>query len=72
MLRWEMQTAAHDETANRTVVKRLGDKVFTMVKLVAKDAGGETIAGCGHFLPEEQPEAVLRHRQALSARIPNP
>ena len=50
----------------------LGDKVLTMVKLVAKDAGGETIANCGHFLPEERPDVVLRHLQALSARILNP
>ena len=42
-----------------------------MVKLVAKDASGETIADCGHFLPEEHPEAVLRHVQALSARVSN-
>ena len=49
----------------------LGDKVLTMVKLVAKDAGGETIANCGHFLPEERPDVVLRHLQALSARILN-
>ena len=52
--------------------KGLGDKVLTMVKLVAKDAAGETLANCGHFLPEEQPEAVLRHVQALRARRPNP
>ena len=52
--------------------KGLGDKVLTMVKLVAKDASGETIADCGHFLPEEHPEAVLRHVQALRAQIPNP
>ena len=50
----------------------LGDKVLTMVKLVARDVAGETIADCGHFLPEEHPEAVVRHVQALSARIPNP
>ena len=51
--------------------KGLGDRVLTMVKLVAKDAGGETIANCGHFLPEERPEVVVRHLQALSARILN-
>ena len=49
--------------------KGLGDKVLIMVKLVAKDATGETIADCGHFLPEEHPEAVVRHVQALHERV---
>ena len=49
--------------------KGLGDKVLIMVKLVAKDATGETIADCGHFLPEEDPEAVVRHVQALHERV---
>ena len=49
----------------------LGDKVLTMVKLVAKDATGETIADCGHFLPEERPEAVVRHLQTLRDRTAN-
>ena len=52
--------------------KGLGDKVLTMVKLVAKDATGETIADCGHFLPEEHPEAVVRHVQALHERAAKP
>jgi pimeloyl-ACP methyl ester carboxylesterase len=52
--------------------KGLGDKVLAMVKLVAKDVEGETIAACGHFLPEERPEVVVRHVQALSARVASP
>jgi pimeloyl-ACP methyl ester carboxylesterase len=52
--------------------KGLGDEVLAMVKLVAKDVEGETIAACGHFLPEERPEVVVRHVQALSARVANP
>jgi pimeloyl-ACP methyl ester carboxylesterase len=40
-----------------------------MVKLVAKDATAETINDCGHFLPEEHPEAVVRHVQALYERV---
>jgi pimeloyl-ACP methyl ester carboxylesterase len=35
----------------------------------AKDATGETIADCGHFLPQEDPEAVVRHVQALHERV---
>ena len=38
----------------------------------ARDVAGETISDCGHFLPEERPEVVVRHVQALSARIPKP
>ena len=49
--------------------KGLGDKVLAMVKMVAKDVAGETIADCGHFLPEERPEAVVRHLQALHSKI---
>ena len=52
--------------------KGLGDKVLMMVKQVAKDAEGETIADCGHFLPEERPDVVVRHVQALSARTTKP
>ena len=52
--------------------KGLGDKVLAMVKMVAKDVEGETIAACGHFLPEERPDVVVRHVQALSARAANP
>ncbi len=50
----------------------LGDKVLMMVKLVAKDVEGETIADCGHFLPEEHPHVVVRHIQALRARLAKP
>ena len=49
--------------------KGLGDKVLTMVKLVTKEVTGETVADCGHFLPEEQPDAVVRHLQALHERV---
>jgi len=45
--------------------KGLGDKVLSAVKLVAKGATGETIKDCGHFLPEEHPEVVMRHVEAL-------
>jgi pimeloyl-ACP methyl ester carboxylesterase len=49
--------------------KGLGDKVLMMAKLVANDVEGEVIPGCGHFLPEERPEEVVRHIEALKARI---
>ncbi len=48
--------------------KGLGDKVLMMAKLVAKDVEGETVADCGHFLPEEHLEVVVRHIKALHAK----
>ena len=48
--------------------KGLGENVLAMVKLVATDVEGEVVADCGHFVPEERPEAVVRHVQALTAR----
>jgi pimeloyl-ACP methyl ester carboxylesterase len=38
---------------------------LTALKLVAPHATGETIKDCGHFLPEERPEAVVRHLEKL-------
>jgi pimeloyl-ACP methyl ester carboxylesterase len=49
--------------------KGLGDKVLMMAKLVANDVEGEVIPDCGHFLPEERPEEVVRHIKDLKARI---
>jgi pimeloyl-ACP methyl ester carboxylesterase len=49
--------------------KGLGDQVLAMVKMVAKDVEGEVIADCGHFLPEERPEVVVRHIKALVDRV---
>ena len=51
--------------------KGLGEKVEQMVKLVARDVQGDCIADCGHFLPEERPEEVVRRVKALQARITN-
>ena len=49
--------------------KGLGDKVLMVVRLVANDVEGGVIADCGHFLPEERPDEVVRHIEALSAKI---
>jgi pimeloyl-ACP methyl ester carboxylesterase len=43
----------------------LGEKLIDMVKLVASDVEGEVVTGCGHFLPEERPEVIVRHVQKL-------
>ena len=45
-------------------VKGLGSKVGEMVGLVAHEVTVETPADCGHFVPEECPEAVIRRRSA--------
>ena len=47
--------------------KGLGRERQTIVKLTVKDVKGRVIADCGHFLPEEQPGAVVRHLHALWA-----
>ena len=49
--------------------KGLGEKVLAMMKQVAEDVTGGVIKDCGHFLPEEQPEVVVRHIQSLVARV---
>jgi pimeloyl-ACP methyl ester carboxylesterase len=43
--------------------------VLMVVRLVAIDVEGGVIADCGHFLPEERPDEVVRHIEALSAKI---
>ncbi len=45
--------------------KGLGAGVGRMVGMVASAPEQETIADCGHFLPEERPEAVIRHVFAM-------
>lgn len=37
----------------------LGDRVGDQMKLVARDVTTVTIPGCGHYVPEEAPEATL-------------
>jgi pimeloyl-ACP methyl ester carboxylesterase len=48
--------------------KGLGENVERMLKLVAKNVEGEVISNCGHFLPEEHPEVVVRHILAMAAK----
>jgi pimeloyl-ACP methyl ester carboxylesterase len=47
--------------------KSLGANVEKMLKLVAKNVEGEVVSNCGHFLPEEFPEVVVRHIFALAS-----
>jgi pimeloyl-ACP methyl ester carboxylesterase len=45
--------------------KGLGDHVLAMVKMVAESVEGGVIADCGHFVPEERPEEIVRHVMAM-------
>lgn len=50
--------------------KGLGVQVGRMVKRVAENVTAETLNDCGHFIPEECPEAVVRHIRSLAALLP--
>jgi pimeloyl-ACP methyl ester carboxylesterase len=52
------------------VSKGLGAKVGQMVKMVAANVEIETIPDSGHFLPEENPQAVIRQVLAMAAKTP--
>ncbi len=52
--------------------KSLGAKVLEMVKLVAEDVEGGVIADCGHFVPEERPDAIVSHLRALRKKTAKP
>ena len=49
--------------------KGVGAKVAEMVSAVAKDVTGETIAACGHFIPEEQPAEFVRLLRAFDEKV---
>ena len=40
-----------------------------MVEAVAKDVTGETLAACGHFIPEERPAEFVQLFEAFAERI---
>ena len=49
--------------------KGLGAQVREMVEKVAIVTGGGVVADCGHFLPEECPEEVVRQVLAMTERV---
>lgn len=51
-------------------VKGLGDKVGEGVARVAESVSTETIENCGHFVPEERPDVVIRHIWAIAVKLP--
>jgi pimeloyl-ACP methyl ester carboxylesterase len=48
--------------------KGLGGKVGEMVAMIAENVEAHTLAGCGHFMPEERPQFVIDQIVALSTR----
>jgi pimeloyl-ACP methyl ester carboxylesterase len=46
----------------------LGAKVGEMVKLVAENVEAHTLSDSGHFLPEEQPDAVIKHILSMAVK----
>jgi pimeloyl-ACP methyl ester carboxylesterase len=44
-----------------------GIQVRKMVEMVANNVDGASISGCGHFVPEERPDEVVRYVLALTS-----
>ncbi len=49
--------------------KGLGAKVQEMVEAVAGSVEGSVLPDCGHFIPEEAPDEVVRSIQALAGKV---
>ena len=52
--------------------KSLGALVGKFVSMVASNAQSKVIPSCGHFIPEECPEAVVEQVRILSKRYLQP
>jgi hypothetical protein len=48
--------------------KSLGGKVQQMAAVVADSIEGHTLADCGHFIPEEEPEEVMTYIRRLAEK----
>lgn len=49
--------------------KSLGTHVGEMIRLVAENVQTHSIAGCGHFLPDECPDVIVEHILTLATSI---
>jgi pimeloyl-ACP methyl ester carboxylesterase len=49
--------------------KAQGVAIRKMVEMVAEHVEGGSIADCGHFVPEERPEEIVRYVLALTAQF---
>ncbi len=46
-----------------------GLQIRKMVEMVAANVDGGSIADCGHFVPEERPDEILRHVLAMTKKL---
>ena len=49
--------------------KGLGSRVREMVEMVAETVDGDVLSECGHFVPEEQPDEIVRRIQAMANKV---
>jgi pimeloyl-ACP methyl ester carboxylesterase len=49
--------------------KAQGVQIRTMVEMVAANVEGGSIAYCGHFVPEERPDEILRQVLAMTKKL---
>ena len=49
--------------------KAQGVQIRTMVEMVAENVDGGSIADCGHFVPEERPDEIVRHVLAMTKKL---
>jgi len=49
--------------------KAQGMQIRTMVEMVAANVDGGSIPDCGHFVPEECPDEILRHVLAMTKKF---
>jgi hypothetical protein len=43
-----------------------------MVEMAAENVEGGSIANCGHFVPEESPDEIVRHVLAMRKKFATP
>jgi pimeloyl-ACP methyl ester carboxylesterase len=46
-----------------------GVQIQKMIKMVAQNVEGGSIADCGHFVPEERPDEIVRHILAMTKML---
>jgi len=57
----ETRTASTAQFAVNASEKKQRRKTYIQLKSVAPNLTGGVVPSCGHFLPEESPEALLEH-----------
>jgi pimeloyl-ACP methyl ester carboxylesterase len=49
--------------------KAQGVQIRKMVEMVAENVDGGSLADCGHFVPEERPDEIVRHVLAMTEKL---